>query len=90
MPRDAEVTLTFSSDPCHLIQERSPPFPRFWDYQLKAGYDFNERHQLFFNIFASGDRFALKLDGENVDEDFQGNVSLKAVSKVQESTFALS
>ena len=53
-------------------------FPRFWDYQLKAGYDFNEKHQLFFNIFASGDRFALKLDGENVDEDFQGNVSFES------------
>ena len=53
-------------------------FPRFWDYQLKSGYDFNEKHQLFFNIFASGDRFALKLDGENVDEDFQGNVSFES------------
>ena len=53
-------------------------FPRFWDYQLKAGYDFNEKHQLFFNVFASGDRFALKLDGENVDEDFQGNVSFES------------
>ena len=53
-------------------------FPRFWDYQLKAGYDFNEKHQLFFNLFASGDRFALKLDGENVDEDFQGNASFES------------
>ena len=53
-------------------------FPRFWDYQLKSGYDFNEKHQLFFNIFASGDRFALKLDGENVDEDFQGNASFES------------
>ncbi|MDE0687527.1 MAG: TonB-dependent receptor plug domain-containing protein [Candidatus Poribacteria bacterium] len=53
-------------------------FPRFWDYQLKAGYDFNEKHQFFFNLFASGDRFALKLDGENVDEDFQGNASFES------------
>ena len=53
-------------------------FPRFWDYQLKAGYDFNDRHQFFFNLFASGDRFALKLDGENVDEDFQGNTSFES------------
>ena len=53
-------------------------FPRFWDYQLKAGYDFSEKHQLFLNVFASGDRFALKLDGENVDEDFQGNTSFES------------
>ena len=53
-------------------------FPRFWDYQLKAGYDLDEKHQLFFNIFASGDRFALKLDGENVDTDFQGNASFES------------
>ena len=53
-------------------------FPRFWDYQLKAGYDLNEKHQLFFNLFASGDRFALKLDGEDVDQDFRGNVSFES------------
>ena len=53
-------------------------FPRFWDYQLKAGYDFNDKHQFFFNLFASGDRFALKLDGEDVDEDFQGNISFES------------
>ncbi|MYA55541.1 TonB-dependent receptor [Candidatus Poribacteria bacterium] len=53
-------------------------FPRFWDYQLKTGYDFNDKHQFFFNLFASGDRFALKLDGENVDEDFQGNTSFES------------
>ena len=53
-------------------------FPRFWDYQLKAGYDFNDKHQFFFNLFASGDRFALKLDGEDVDEDFQGNTSFES------------
>ena len=53
-------------------------FPRFWDYQLKAGYDFNEKHQLFFNLFASGDRFALTLDGEDVDTDFQGNASFES------------
>ncbi len=53
-------------------------FPRFWDYQIKAGYDFSEKHQLFFNLFASGDRFALTLDGENVDQDFQGNASFES------------
>ncbi|RKU36649.1 hypothetical protein C6496_13240, partial [Candidatus Poribacteria bacterium] len=53
-------------------------FPRFWDYQLKAGYDLSEKHQLFFNLFASGDQFALKLDGENVDEDFRGNISFES------------
>lgn len=52
--------------------------PRFWDYQLKAGYDLSETHQLFFNLFASGDRFALKLDGEDVDQDFRGNVSFES------------
>ena len=52
--------------------------PRFWDYQIKAGYDLNEKHQLFFNLFAAGDRFALKLDGENVDEDFRGNTSFQS------------
>ena len=53
-------------------------FPRFWDYQLKAGYDLSEKHQFFFNLFASGDRFALKLDGENVDQDFRGNTSFES------------
>ncbi len=53
-------------------------FPRFWDYQLKAGYDLNEKNQLFFNLFASGDRFALKLDGEDVDADFRGNTSFES------------
>lgn len=53
-------------------------FPRFWDYQLKAGYDLNEKHQLFFNLFASGDKFAVKLDGENVDEDFRGDTSFES------------
>ena len=53
-------------------------FPRFWDYQLKTGYDLSEKHQLFFNLFASGDRFALKLDGANVDEDFRGNTSFES------------
>lgn len=53
-------------------------FPRFWDYQLKAGYDLSEKHQLFFNVFASGDKFAVRLDGENVDEDFRGNTSFES------------
>ncbi len=53
-------------------------FPRFWDYQLKAGYDLTEKHQLYFNLFASGDKFAVKLDGENVDEDFRGNTSFES------------
>ena len=52
-------------------------FPRFWDYQIKAGYDLNEKHQLFFNLFASGDQFALTLD-ESVDEDFRGNTSFES------------
>ena len=53
-------------------------FPRFWDYQIKAGYDLNEKHQLFFNLFASGDQFALTLEGEDVDQDFQGNTSFES------------
>ena len=53
-------------------------FPRFWDYQIKAGYDLSEKHQLFFNLFASGDRFAVRLDGENVDEDFRGNTNFES------------
>ena len=53
-------------------------FPRFWDYQLKAGYDLSEKHQFFFNLFASGDKFALTFDGENVDRDFQGNTSFES------------
>ncbi len=52
--------------------------PRFWDYQLKAGYDLSEKHQFFFNLFASGDRFALKLDGEGVDQDFRGDTSFQS------------
>ena len=50
-------------------------FPRFWDYQVKGSYDLNEKHQLSLNIFASGDNFALKLDGEDIDQDIRGNVS---------------
>lgn len=50
-------------------------FPRFWDYQVKGGYNLNEKHQLSLNVFASGDKFALKLDGEDIDPDFRGNVS---------------
>ncbi len=50
-------------------------FPRFWDYQVKGGYNFNDKHQLSLNLFASGDNFALKLDGEDVDEDVRGNIS---------------
>lgn len=50
-------------------------FPRFWDYQVKGAYDLNDEHQLSLNIFASGDNFALKLDGEDVDEDIRGNIS---------------
>ena len=50
-------------------------FPRFWDYQVKGGYDLNDKHQLSLNIFASGDKFALKLDGEDIDQDIRGNVS---------------
>ena len=53
-------------------------FPRFWDYQIKAGYDLSEKHQLFFNLFASGDRFALTLDGEDIDQDFRGNTSFES------------
>ena len=50
-------------------------FPRFWDYQVKGGYELNDKHQLSLNLFASGDNFALKLDGEDVDEDVRGNIS---------------
>ena len=50
-------------------------FPRFWDYQVKGGYDLSEKHQLSLNLFASGDSFALKLDGEDVDEELRGNIS---------------
>ena len=50
-------------------------FPRFWDYQIKGGYKLSEKHQLSLNLFASGDSFALKLDGEDVDQDIRGNVS---------------
>lgn len=48
-------------------------FPRFWDYQLKGGYDFTDKHQLSVNLFASGDRFAFRQDGEDVDEEFRGD-----------------
>ena len=50
-------------------------FPRFWDYQVKGGYELNDKHQLSMNLFASGDNFALKLDGEDVDEEVRGNIS---------------
>ncbi len=48
-------------------------FPRFWDYQFRAGYDLNETHQFSINLFAAGDRFALRQAGQNVDEDFRGD-----------------
>ena len=50
-------------------------FPSFWDYQMKGGYNLTEKHRLSLNIFASGDNFALKLDGEDVDEDLRGDIS---------------
>lgn len=50
-------------------------FPSFWDYQVKGGYNLSEKHRLSLNIFASGDNFALKLDGEDVDEDLRGDIS---------------
>ena len=53
-------------------------FPRFWDYQVKGAYDLNDEHQLSLNLFASGDNFALKLDGEDVDQDIRGNVSFES------------
>lgn len=53
-------------------------FPKFWDYQVKGGYDFREKHQLSFNLFASGDNFAIKLDGDNVDEEFRGDTSFES------------
>ena len=53
-------------------------FPKFWDYQVKIGYDFSDKHQLFFNMFASGDNFALTLDGEDVDVDFRGDTSFES------------
>ena len=48
-------------------------FPRFWDYQLKGGYELGDKHQLSANLFASGDRFAFRQDGEDVDEEFRGD-----------------
>ena len=53
-------------------------FPRFWDYQVKGGYNLNANHQLSVNLFASGDRFALKLDGEDIDEDVRGDISFES------------
>ena len=70
--------IDFFSEYLPFNTESITAFPRFWDYQLKAGYDLGEKHQLFFNLFASGDRFALKLDGENLDEDFRGNTSFES------------
>ncbi len=53
-------------------------FPRFWDYQLKTGYELNDKHQLFINAFSSRDRFSLKLDGEDIDQDLQGNLDYQS------------
>ncbi len=52
-------------------------FPRFWDYQFKTAYNLNEMHRFSMNLFASGDRFALRQEGQNVDEDFQGNLQFQ-------------
>ena len=50
-------------------------FPGSGDYQVKEAYELNDKHQLSMNLFASGDNFALKLDGEDVDEEVRGNIS---------------
>ena len=70
--------IDFFSESLPFNTESITAFPRFWDYQLKAGYDLGEKHQFFFNLFASGDRFAFKLDGENIDQDFKGNTSFES------------
>ncbi len=53
-------------------------FPRFWDYQLKGGYDLGDKHQLSVNLFASGDRFAFRQEGEDVDEEFRGDAQFQS------------
>ncbi len=37
-------------------------FPRFWDYQTKVSYTLSEKHQLYFNAFASNDLMAFDFD----------------------------
>ena len=75
MPPDGGVTSICFLGRCRLIADKSPLFPGSGINQVKGGYDLSEKHQLSLNLFASGDSFALKLDGEDVDEDVRGNIS---------------
>lgn len=41
-------------------------FPRFWDYQFKATYDLNAKHEVTANPFAADDFMELKLGLDDV------------------------
>ena len=41
-------------------------FPRFWDYQFKATYDLNAKHEVTANAFAADDFMELKLGVDDV------------------------
>ncbi len=44
-------------------------FPRFWDYQFKATYNLNAKHEVTANAFAADDFMELKLGLEDVSGD---------------------
>ena len=44
-------------------------FPRFWDYQFKATYNLNAKHEVTANAFAADDFMQLKLRLEDVSGD---------------------
>lgn len=44
-------------------------FPRFWDYQFKATYNLNAKHEVTANAFAADDFMQLKLGLEDVSGD---------------------
>ena len=48
---------------------RITAFPRFWDYQAKASYDFSENHQFNIKAFAADDVMGFRLGLADVEYD---------------------
>ena len=44
-------------------------YPRFWDYQAKATWDFNEKNQLSFMAYGSSDTLIIDRGGDDEDDN---------------------
>lgn len=54
----------------HVMNKELDYLPQYWDYQLKAKYEFNKRHSLTFLAFGSKDKIDLQMkDSWMEDED---------------------